>query len=168
MHAQPHYRAHVIAAAATATVAIGGLSGYTGAARAPAAIPPTVLASSTIPTTPATTGAAGSSSGPGKRAPMNLVNSVVVYSDTFLGGDAERTWAFITPRCRRIVDKAKFSAKVQAMAAKYGRQPIREYFDSIGADPTKAEVGYHYDNPALDQTGQKWVKLQGLWHNDTC
>lgn len=49
-----------------------------------------------------------------------------------------------------------------------GRRPIRVYIDSIGTDPTKAEVSYQFANPVRNHIRQKWVELGQLWHNDTC
>lgn len=48
------------------------------------------------------------------------------------------------------------------------RHPIRVYLDSIGTDPTKAEVSYQVDNPARNPIGRTWVQFGRLWHNGTC
>lgn len=128
---------------------------------APVAFPP----SRGLPAAP--TNSAASRMAAAKRTPMDLQNSVLSYALAYNTGDVAGAWDSVSPRCRKVVGHSRFAAKLRTAATKHGRQTIRSYIGAI-TDDTHGSASYTYDNPQLDQTGQKWVKLGELWHNDTC
>lgn len=143
---------------------VAGCGGAAPVALVPAATSAVTPATSPAPATTPT----GRANAPAKRIAYDLPSSVSIYSDLYLGGNVELGWAFVSPRCQKVVTRSVFAKMVRSTSAKYGKQPIRTYIDSFGDDPNKASVSYQYDNVALNHIGEKWVKLAGLWHNDTC
>lgn len=128
---------------------------------APMAVPPS------RDRAPVPTNSVAPKTAPAKRTPMDLQNSVLSYALAYNAGDVAGAWDSVSPRCRKVVGHVRFAAKLRTAAKKHGRQTIRSYIGAI-TDETHGSASYTYDNPQLDQTGQKWVKLGELWHNDTC
>lgn len=106
-----------------------------------------------------------SSSAPAITVP-SLEDTVRAYTDAFLGGDADGSYALLSERCHGEVAAAQFKDVVDQAHDIYGGVTITSYADEI--DGNIATATYELTEPALNQTNERWIIEGGAWRNDDC
>ena len=94
-----------------------------------------------------------------------LVAAVRAYSAAFLGGDAETAYGMLSAHSKSLTTFDEFRAAVEAGHQMYGdARLLNVNVDQIAGG--MARVTYDYSEHAIDQTGQPWVKENGVWRYD--
>ncbi len=98
---------------------------------------------------------------------LELRSAVEAYSDAFLAGDAAAAHALLSTRCRESLSEDQYATVVSTAAGAYGDATLTSFeVDEVSGD--EARVTYRYDEPAIDQENEPWLREGGAWHNDDC
>jgi hypothetical protein len=109
----------------------------------------------------------GESGSPAIDDRAELTAAVRAYSDAYLGGRAEEAHGLLSTRCRERIDPNVFAFATAEARRLYGSARMTDL--NIGTlEGTLARVTYRYDNPAIDQAAEPWVKEGGRWRQDDC
>lgn len=96
-----------------------------------------------------------------------LRTAVQLYSDAFLTGNAEVSYALLSLRCRNRVTEEQWDQLLAMAAQKYGQAlPVESYEALISGDT--ARVSYGFSDSSIDQTREPWVREDGRWREDDC
>ncbi|MEU0359527.1 hypothetical protein [Streptomyces cyaneofuscatus] len=96
-----------------------------------------------------------------------LETAVRVYSEANFAPDADKAYGMLSQRCAAAVSRDVLGEPLDAAAASYDHPALR----TITVDHIRgaaAQVSYTYDDPALAQTGQEWLRENGRWKADMC
>lgn len=88
------------------------------------------------------------------------------YTTAYLGGDAANARALLTDRCQQAIAETDFEATVTQAASIYGDATITGYSEQV--DGASATATYELSDPTLNQTGERWLFIDGAWLNDDC
>lgn len=111
--------------------------------------------------------ASGCGSGSASNDRQAVSNAVRFYSDAYLGDRPDAAHALLSTRCQAVIGMAEMSALTRGAKALYGSARLISLdVTSLAAD--RANVTYRYDNPAINQTSQPWVREAGGWRYDAC
>src|SRR3954467_8603262 len=104
----------------------------------------------------------GGGGGSAGDARAELTAAVRAYSEAYLGGRGADAHAMLSARCQQRVGVDAFTAATAEARRLYGSARMTDL--TIGSlEGTLARVTYRYDNPAIDQDGEPWVKDGGSW-----
>ena len=94
-----------------------------------------------------------------------LVAAVKAYSTAFLGGNAKDAYSMLSAHSKSLTPFDEFRSAVEAAHQMYGDAKLLNVnVDQIAGG--MARVTYSYSEHAIDQTGQPWVKEDGVWRYD--
>ena len=102
--------------------------------------------------------------GPDSEAVQTAVRA---YSAAFLAGDVPAARALLSVRCQGRLAEADYTNILTAAAKEYGDAQI-ESLNVISLAGDSARVTYTYDETAINQTDEPWVREAGAWHQDDC
>jgi hypothetical protein len=96
-----------------------------------------------------------------------LKAAVTAYSDAFLTGNANVSYALLSTRCRAATPKANWDALLVQAKQAFGKAlPITTFEARVSGD--RAQVSYTYALAKIDQHDQPWVRESGHWFDDRC
>ncbi len=96
----------------------------------------------------------------------NLESAVVDYSDALLGGDADTGYGLLSARCQETIGPDEFAVADSQIAERYGDASMTSYTEDV--DRQVGIVTYRYNDSAIDQEDQPWIRDGGGWRNDEC
>nr|WP_145492677.1 MULTISPECIES: hypothetical protein [Streptomyces] len=104
---------------------------------------------------------------PAAKPTAELEAAVRAYSQANFAPDVDTAYGMLSRRCAAVVSRDVLGRLLDAAAASYGHPALRTVtIDRIRG--TSAQVSYTYDDPALSQTGQDWLRENGRWKADMC
>jgi hypothetical protein len=96
-----------------------------------------------------------------------LREAVQTYSDAFLTGEADASYALLSKRCQARINKDEWSAELAQAKAQFGsKQPFTSYKATVSGD--LARVSYTFSVASINQDSEPWVRENGIWHEDDC
>ena len=125
----------------------------------------TTLAATTTTAVAATIADATSATTTTTPAPK-LEDAVRAYTEAFLGGDSDASYALLSERCHGEEASADWKDIVDQAHALYGDATITSYTDDVNGNIATAT--YELSDPTLNQTNERWLIEGGRWVNDEC
>lgn len=106
--------------------------------------------------------------------PEELRSAVRTYSRAVLSGEGE-SWDMLSARCRGKVSKNEMNTASGLLSMAFeDEEPsfavIEDDNGKVLTDnlPDRVMVTYGYNQHALDQSREPWVRESGSWKNDEC
>ncbi|MFJ9314816.1 hypothetical protein ACIRN4_11535 [Pimelobacter simplex] len=97
---------------------------------------------------------------------VGLRAAVQAYSDAFLTGDAARSYALLSARCRDRHARSEWDDILAAARQSFGEAlPLKSYEEEVSGH--LARVTYTYAVSQINQSDEPWVDENG-WKNDDC
>jgi hypothetical protein len=114
---------------------------------------------------PSSAGAAATTISPATDA--GLRQAVEAYSAAYLGDRPGAAYGLLSARCRSQLTLAQMMSLSHGAKLLYGSAKLIDYHEDevVGYS---ARVTYSYDQPAINQSGQRWTREKGEWHWDGC
>lgn len=101
------------------------------------------------------------------QASPELRQAVEAYSAAYLGDRPTDAYRLLSARCAAQITQPQMVALTHGAKLLYGAAMITTYHqDEVVGD--SARVTYTYDQPAINQSGQRWTREAGAWHWDGC
>lgn len=96
-----------------------------------------------------------------------LRQSVEAYSSAYLGDRPSEAYTLLSARCQAQITSSQMASLTHGAKLLYGAAKLIDYHEDqvIG---NSARVTYAYDQPAINQSGQRWTREAGQWHWDAC
>jgi hypothetical protein len=104
------------------------------------------------------------SSGPTATAAVE--DAVRSYSSAYLRGDGQAAYDMLSTRCQKIISLSRLRAASAGAATLYGQAQLISVAPIVDGD--HARVTYRFNQPAIDQENQPWVREAGRWRYDKC
>jgi hypothetical protein len=95
-----------------------------------------------------------------------IEDAVRSYSSAYLRGDGQTAYDMLSTRCRTIIRLGQLEVASTGAAALYGQAQLISVTPVV--DGNHATVTYRFNQPAIDQENQPWVREAGRWHYDKC
>lgn len=96
-----------------------------------------------------------------------LRQAVEGYSAAYLGDKPAEAYGLLSARCRSQLTVAQMVSLTHGAKLMYGSAKLIGYHeDEVVGD--SARVTYSYNQPSINQSGQRWTREAGRWHWDAC
>jgi hypothetical protein len=93
-------------------------------------------------------------------------DAVRSYSSAYLSGDGQKAYELLSARCKKVISLSEIKAAAAGAAVLYGQAQLISVVPIVDGD--RASVTYRFNQPAIDQENQSWVREAGGWRRDQC
>jgi hypothetical protein len=93
-------------------------------------------------------------------------DAVRSYSSAYLSGDGQKAYDLLSARCKKVISLSEVKAAATGAAVLYGQAQLISVAPIVDGD--RASVTYRFNQPAIDQENQPWVREAGGWRRDKC